>query len=215
MLRTILLSLSLICIAPVVQGQNNTRKAKKILNQVSKHYKGLKTLKANFELSITEPNSKKPVKKTGTLYLKGKKYRIDTEETDFICDSKTRWIHFKKSKEVQIDNYRPEEEELSPNNMFTIYESGFKYLWVESKSFSGKTADVIELVPKKDVETKEYTKIKLYIDAKAKQIIGYEIFMRGGSKTLCTVKDQEDNVEILDKTFTYTKIPGVKEIDLR
>lgn len=215
MLRTIILSLTLICAAPVVQGQSNVRKAKRILNQVSKHYKGLKTLKATFELSITDPNAKKPVKKSGTLFLKGKKYRIETEETDIICDSKTRWIHFKKSKEVQIDNYRPEDEEISPNNMFTIYESGFKYLWVESKTFNGKTADVIELVPKKDVEMKEYTKIKLYINAKAKQIIGYEIFMRGGSKTLCTVKDQEDNLEIADKKFTYTKIPGVKEIDLR
>ncbi len=99
--------------------------------------------------------------------------------------------------------------------MFTIYESGFKYLWMESKSFNGKTADVIELVPKENVEMKEYTKIKLFIDSKAKQIIGYEIFMRGGSKTLCTVKDQENNLEIPDKTFTYTKIAGVKEVDLR
>ncbi|TNE79475.1 MAG: outer membrane lipoprotein carrier protein LolA [Bacteroidetes bacterium] len=213
MLRTIILSLSLICLAPVAQGQANVRKAKKILNQVSKHYKGLKTLKATFDLTITDPNAKKPVKKEGTLFLKGKKYRIETDETDIICDSKTRWIHFKKSKEVQIDNYRPEDEEISPNNMFTIYESGFKYLWVESKTFNGKTADVIELVPKTDVEMKEYTKIKLYVNAK--QIIGYEIFMRGGSKTLCTVKTQVDNLEIPDKTFTYTKIAGVKEIDLR
>ena len=212
-----ILALSFVLITAVSYGQDNVRKAQKILNQVSRSYKNLKTLKATFELHITEPGSKKPSIEKGTLYLKDDNFKVEMATVDIICNGKTQWYYMKDVNEVQITNFNPDEREITPNNIFTMYDKGFKYVWVEEKNENGRMVDIIELAPKDNVERKEYTKIKLSIDRVAKQILSSEIFFRSGRKMKYTITQQVRNINLAANFFDFdpsTKA-GIQVVDLR
>lgn len=216
MLRSIL-TFALILTMPLAYGQDNVRKAKKILNQVSKNYKQMKSLKATFDLSITEPGSSKPTKESGILYLKDKNFKVEMTDVDIICNGKTQWYYMKKLNEVQITDYNADDQEVSPSNIFTMYDKGFKYQWIEQKNIGGRMVDIIELVPKEKAETKEYTKIKLNIDSKAKQILSSEIFFRSGRKMKYSINQQIKNINLAANFFDFdpkTKA-GIQVVDLR
>jgi len=216
LIRTILI-LTLIASSTVSHGQEDVRKARRILRQVSKNYKRAKTLKAEFEISIKEPNAKKATKETGKLYLKGDQFKVELNDVDIICDGTTQWTYMKGLNEVQIVNYDPDEREISPRNILTMYDNGFKYIWTGSKTVNGRVIDMIELVPKDDQEKKMYTKIKLEIDSKAKHILSSEILFRSGRIMKYTIKQQVENINLKAGFFKFDvkKHPGCTVVDLR
>lgn len=212
-----LITCTFLLVSVVSFGQDNVRKANKILNQVSRSYKSAKTLKAVFELQIMEPGAKKPSTEKGTLYLKGNSFKVEMSTVDIICDGKTQWYYMKDVNEVQITNYDANAQEISPNNIFTMYDKGFKALWVEEKNVKGRMLDFIELVPKENQERKEYTKVKLTIDRKAKEITQSEILFRSGRNMKYLVTQQVRNINLAANFFSFdpkTK-PGIQVVDLR
>ncbi len=198
-----LFSLSLLIVGLGASAQNDVKKANKILNQVSKNYKSLKTLKATFEIQISEPGSKKPTIEKGTLYLKGSKFKVELAGSEIVCNGKTQWYWMKDVCEIQITNYNPSEQEISPSTIFTMYEKGFKYRWLEEKTENGKQVEIIELVPKEKQEKKEYTKIKLTIDKTKKEILSSEIFYRSGRIIKYKINEQTKNLSLADTFFEF------------
>lgn len=203
--------------ASSAQESAETRKAAKILNQVSKHYKTLKSLKTSFEIQITEPGAKKSSIEKGTLYLSGNKFKIELPDNEIVCNGKTQWFYMKGVNEVHISKYEPATDQITPNNIFTIYEKGFKYRWLEQKTEGANTVDIIELIPKDKQESKEYTKIKLTIDSKAKKILGSEIFYRSGRQMKYKLLDQVENIPVNDKFFEFdpNSKKGISVVDLQ
>lgn len=216
MLKSLFTS-ALILISVASFGQDNIRKATKILNQVSRSYKSAKSLKANFEMQILEPGSKKPTTEKGSLYIKGENFKVEMSTVDIICDGKTQWYYMKDVNEVQITHYDSKSQDISPNNIFTMYDKGFKSLWLEEKNVKGRMLDVIELVPKDNQERKEYTKVKLTIDRVAKEIVQSEIFFRSGRNMKYFVTQQVRNINLAANFFSFdpTKKPGIVVVDLR
>lgn len=198
-------------------AQDNVRKAHKILNQVSRSYKSLKSLKANFEMQISEPGAKKPSTEKGILYLKGDNFKVEMSTVEIICDGKTQWYYMKDVNEVQISNYDADAQDISPNTIFTMYDKGFKYLWIEERNEKGRMLDVIELVPKENQERKDYTKIKLTIDRVAKDIVQSEILFRSGRKMKYMISQQVRNINLAANFFSFypASKPGIVIIDLR
>lgn len=212
-----ILTISLILISCASFGQDNVLKARKILNQVSRSYKSLKTLKANFEMHLTEPGAKKSTIEKGTLYLKGNSFKVEMATVDIICNGKTQWYYMKDVNEVQITNFDANAQEISPNTIFTMYDKGYKYTWVEERNENGRMIDVIDLVPKENQAQKEYTKIKLNIDRSAKEILSSEIFFRSGRKMKYVITQQIRNINLAANFFDFdpnTK-KGIQIVDLR
>lgn len=212
-----LLTLTFILVSLTSFGQDNVRKANKILNQVSRNYKSLKSLKATFEMQVTEAGAKKPTTEKGTLYLKGNSFKIEMTTVDIICDGKTQWYYMKDVNEVQITNYDAKTQDISPNTIFTMWDKGFKSVWVSESNEKGKVLDMIELVPKENQEKKEYTKVKLAVERVAKDISQCEILFRSGRKMKYIVSQQVKNVTLSTNFFAFdpaTKA-GIQVVDLR
>lgn len=216
-MHRIILASALLLFSFVSFGQDNEKKAKQILNKVSKQYKSLKTLKANFDMEITEPGSTRPSTEKGLLYLRGNSFKLELSTIDIICDGKIQWYVMKDVNEVQISTYDPSGQEISPSTIFTLYEKGFKSIWVSEGTEQGKTVDNIELVPKNNQEKKEYTKIKLTIDREANQIIRSEILFRSGRKMKYTINQQVRNLNLANDFFSFdpSKKAGMVVVDLR
>jgi outer membrane lipoprotein carrier protein len=194
---------------------NQDQKAAKILNDVSRTYKSYKTIKAKFSLSISAKNSKTPVVQKGTLYLKGKKFRIDMDGQMIFCDGKKMWTYFSDgSNEVQITNYDPKKQDINPSEIFTIYKKGFIYRYSGEVVRNGKKVQKIELTP--EDKSKSFFKVKLSIDKMAHKIMDMTIYSKNGSHTNYNITSFAPNVPIADKFFKFNKknYPGVIVIDL-
>lgn len=216
MKKVVLLLLVALGYVHTVNAQTDA-KAKTILNDVSKKYRSYNIVKADFSLLIENKQANAKDTQQGTLYVKANanKYKISMTGQDMISDGKTLWTYLKEEKEVQVTNVNASEEALNPAKIFTIYESGFKYLYTGDKKVGAKVYQIIDLTPT-DIN-KSYFKIRLTIDKLAKQISSALIFEKNGNKYTYNVKAFVGNAKVPESIFTFDakKFPGVEVVDLR
>ncbi|MEO6833309.1 MAG: outer membrane lipoprotein carrier protein LolA [Chitinophagaceae bacterium] len=190
-------------------------KAKGILESASKKMSSLKTLKANFTLKLLGKTGNVRETQKGTMMMKGNKYRISLAKQEIICDGKTVWTLMKDAKEVQVSNYNPEEQSISPTKLFTnFYDKEYNYHYVGSKKIAGKPCDVIEMTPKSS--SKQFSKVELAFD-KNSTIAGGTISEKNGNQYAYEVSGFSTNPPIAESQFAYDAKahPGVELVDLR
>ena len=107
-------------------------------------------------------------------------------------------------------------EEINPSNIFTMYESGFKYQFLkEEKQKTGAIHQIIKLFP---LETKKrnYHTVVLTIDKNKMQIVSIKILGKDGNDTSYQVKKFLANSKVEDSAFAYNikNYVGYEEIDL-
>lgn len=197
-------------------------KAKAILDEVAAKTKAYTSIKTEFsnvtEKQVTNTESKVTETQSGTLQLKGEKFKLEIKGQVIFCDSKTQWTYIKESNEVQI-NSAPDPkatDNINPVNIFTLYEKGYKYKYDKEDVVAGTKVDIVDLFPL-NPDKKAYHTIKLTIDKVKKQIISVKILNKNGTTNTITVKNFVTNSEMPDTTFTFNKADykGVEVVDLR
>lgn len=208
------------CFFSVSYSQNSgtSNKAKTILDNVSSKTKSYSTIKVGFTfIHETKESTGKVDKTNGTLQLKGQKYQLSLLGNTLYCDGTTLWTHMIEEKEVTIANIEGHKDEIfNPAKMLTIYETGFKYKFIQERFDQGRALYVIDLFPK-DVEKSEYTKVRLYINKDKSQIWKIEYFAKDQNKYTIIVNSFETNTAMGDSIFKFdkTKFPGVTITDER
>jgi outer membrane lipoprotein-sorting protein len=211
---------NLICItvfflsAAHVFAQQNDPKAIAILDGVSKKYKSYKAVQADFTITIASPNNTKDVQ-SGTLYVKGNKYKLVLSKQEVTSDDQTVWTYIKAANEVQINDADHDESTITPSDIFTIYEKNFFYAYTGDQKDNGKTLQAIELTP--NDKTKPYSKVKLLVDQASQNIESATVYDKNGNQYTYTIKKLTPNPAVDDSFFAFdTKAhPGVKVEDLR
>jgi outer membrane lipoprotein carrier protein len=193
----------------------NDPKAKTILESASNKINSLSSVKANFTLSLLGANGKVKEKKSGTFLMKGNKYRINISGQEIICDGKTIWTYVKETNEVQISDFNPNDQSISPSKLFTnFYDKEYNYKYSGQKTISGKTCDVINMSPSD--KSKNIRNVELHID-KTNTLTGGLITEKNGNQFIYSISGFTSNVTVADNTFTFDskKYPGVEVVDLR
>jgi outer membrane lipoprotein carrier protein len=186
-------------------------KAKAILDGVSANLKTLKSLKANFSLSV----SKTKEKKVGTVSMKGTKYFINMGTQEMYCDAKTIYTYNKTANEVTINDIDPSENTLSPTKLFTnFYDKEFSSRFISEKKVGTSTVATIMLTPTK---ARQFTKVELTVDVTKKIITGGKVYEKNGNIMSYTISGFTSNPAIADNVFTWDakKHPKVEVVDLR
>jgi len=197
-------------------------KAKGILDEVAAKTKTYTSIKTEFisvmEKQITNKESKVTETQSGTLQLKGTKYKLEFKGQTIFCDGKSQWTYIKESNEVQINNAPDPKatDNINPVNIFTLYEKGYKYKYEKEDEVNGAKVDIVNLYPL-DPDKKSYHTIILTIDRTKKQIIAVKILNKNGTSNTITVKNFTTNSEMADTLFTFNKADykGVEVVDLR
>jgi len=194
---------------------NSDKAASQILEKVSKNYKSYKTIKASFKIKIFNKQDKTSQSEKGTLYVKGKKFRVEMDGQEIYCDGKTMWTYLKDANEVQISNYNPKNSDINPSEIFTVYEKGFLSKFIGEGKKGNVVTEQIELTPTD--KKKPFFKVKLTIDKVAKKIIDMTVMNKNGMESLYEITGFSPNVTMADEFFKFDKKskPGVVEIDLR
>lgn len=188
--------------------------ANRILSKVSRTYQTYKSIKAGFSITINNNQSNTKIKQNGTLYLKGKKFRINLTDQEIYCDGKTMWTYFKEENEVQITKYDPNDQEINPSEIFTIYQKGFNYKYAGESMRNGKTVQKIEMTPQN--RNKPYFKVKLSIDKATNKIVSMDVLNKNGVNSTYNITSFSANLTMNDGFFKFDQRskPGVTVIDL-
>lgn len=215
MKKIILSSLAVLFTSVSLFAQGDAQ-AKAILDKASAKIKTLKSLKANFSITITGAKNAKPQTKKGTVNMKGSKYYITLSGQEIFCDNKTIWTYMKESNEVQINSFDPNENTFTPSKLFTnFYDKEYAYKYAGTQVLNGKKVDVILLTPLN--KAKQYTKIELMIDQAQQVVAGGKMYEKNGNVYAYSVTGYTPNPTLADNIFVYDakKHPGVEVIDLR
>ncbi len=190
-------------------------KALEILEAMSKKYKAIPSFEANFTSTMTNETEKVNEEFKGKFVVKGDKFRMTLPGQEVINNGTTVWTYLPESKEVNIDNYDPNSEDVNPSKIYQIYKKGFKYLYLQDKSENGVLCEEVDLVPEK--KDAQFFKIKMFIGKKDKSIQSFVMFDKSGSKYKYTITKFNPAAKVDDATFTFDpkKYPGVEVVDLR
>jgi outer membrane lipoprotein-sorting protein len=190
-------------------------KSGEILKKVSKTYKSYKTVKAGFTIEIKSKQSSRKSVQKGTIFIKGKRFKVDMAGQEIYCDGKTVWTYLEGANEVQISKFDESQMEVSPSNIFTIYEKGFLHKFTGTSLEGGVKYSKIELTPVD--KKKPFFKVKLKIDERNNKISSMKILAKNGTTTTYKITSFEGNLPINDSFFKFDpkRKPGVTEIDLR
>ena len=190
--------------------------AKKILDNVSTKFKTFKTVSAKFNLKIENATGKVQGSKTGTVSLKGSKYRVSVTGQEIFFDGNTISTYDKANNEVQITQFDPSASTITPQKLFTnFYDKDFLYKLNGESRMAGKTLQEIELTPID--KTKPFFKVLVYIDKRSQTITSTKVYEKNGNRYTYSVSSMKTNLPIADDLFVFnaSKYPKVEVVDLR
>lgn len=185
-------------------------KAEKILKDLSANTKSYSYMDVDFDFNFINTSQDINESQKGNIKINQNKFRLDLNQQLIISDDSIQWIYLKESNELQIMEYDSQDEMISPNKLFTIYENGYKSQYIELK----ENNHIIDLFP---IESNEFKNIQLHIDQDKIQLKKIILFDKnGGSFSYLITKFITDN-EIDENSFRFNKAnyPDLEIIDLR
>ena len=214
-----LLNLSFTAICVLIIGGFQSRQdpmAEEILNAVGKKHKNMPGFSAKFSHD-SETNSGKVVGNVkGEIRVSKSKYVLTSGTTTLFCDGKTVWSADKKIKEVNVSDYDPEPDDITPEKMYTFYKKGYKYIFMGEVKVKGKIWQTIDLEPENI--KKEVVKIRLFIDKTTRSITKWIVFERGSNDREVFEIEEFKVLKTLNSSefeFNKKQFPGYKIVDLR
>lgn len=198
------------------QGQNDPD-AKKLLDAVTAKFKTFKSVQAKFTLKIESAAGKTLGSKSGTLYMKGAKYRVSITGQEIYSDGVNVSTYDASSKELTITKIDPTSNTLTPQKIFAddSYDKEYLYKMNDDKVIAGKTIQEVELTPLD--KTKPFFKVIIDIDKATKTIKSTEIFEKTGERYTYSVSNMNATTMVPDDIFVFdaSKFPGTDVVDLR
>jgi outer membrane lipoprotein carrier protein len=171
----------------------NDPEAKKVLDAVSTKFKTFSSVQAGFSYKVENASGKALSSKTGTILMKGTKYKISFGGNEIYSDGKTVWNFDKGSNEVTISNLDASGSTITPQKLFTnFYDNDFLYILNGEKKAGTKTLQEIEMTPTD--KSKPFNKVYLLVDKTAKTIYSTRVLENGGNRYTYTVSSMKTNV---------------------
>ncbi len=203
----------LICGVINIGFAQKDKQALEVLDNLSQKYKKMNGFNASFEYILDNQDEDLNEALSGTILVKGKKYKLDMGSQIIYNDNQSVWTYIPDAEEVNVSEYDPEDQQISLSNIFEIYKSGFKYLI--NGDVSTDTDVAVDLVPE-DVST-TYFKIRMTINKASNELKSFRLFEKSGNRYLYKVVKFEELKSVSDREFRFDEkaFPSVEVIDFR
>ena len=181
-----------------------------ILKQLSSNTRSYIYMDVDFDFIFLNTSQEINENQKGNIKINKNKFRLDLNEQIIISNDSTQWIYLKESNELQIMEYDSQDEMLSPNKLFTIYENGYKNQYVELK----ENNHIIDLFP---VESNEFKNIQLHIEKEKIQLTKIILFDKNGGSFTYSITRFETNIDFDKNLFKFNTedYKDLEVIDLR
>ncbi|MFZ4457292.1 MAG: LolA family protein [Bacteroidales bacterium] len=213
-LRTIF-SLFIFSISFTLFAVQQNQKGVQILDKARETYEKAGSVSAEFSVTIFQKS--KPVStQSGSIKMKGSKFRVMTDEAEVWFDGKNQWVLPIGTEEVSLS--APSETELdavNPSSLFQIYNKGFRCNFAGLKVVNGKSVNIIDLIPIKPKQGID--KITLNIDEKSSILSLIFIQNKNGNHQKINITNYKSGLNYNDNLFVFNKkqYPNVEFVDVR
>lgn len=191
-------------------------KAKTVLDGMSQKYQSMKGFTASFDYTFQDGGGPGD-RQTGEIAVSGEKYRLKLPDQEIFNDGKTVWTFIQTDtyKEVTVNDVAQMEGELTPSNIYKMYQAGFNYKLLADKTYQGKAVNVVELTALK--ANAPFKQVKLMVDKATKDLLGWEMFDGQGGVFSYSFKNLKAAPSLPATYFVFDskKYPGIEVIDLR
>ena len=189
-------------------GQDD--KANDILKQLSENTRSYETMDVDFDFNFVNLSQDINEAQKGNIKIHKNKFRLNLNQQLIISDDSTQWIFLKESNELQIMEYDSEDDMLSPNKLFTIYENGYKSNYVETT----ESNHIIDLFP---IESNEFKNIQIQVDINKIQLKKIILFDKNGGSFSYVITRFETNNDLASELFKFNveDYNDIEIIDLR
>tara|TARA_X000000368_G_scaffold250603_1_gene197972 strand:+ start:428 stop:1051 length:624 start_codon:yes stop_codon:yes gene_type:complete len=185
-------------------------KAEKILKDLSANTKSYIYMDVDFDFNFINTSQDINESQKGNIKINQNKFRLDLNQQLIISDDSIQWIYLKESNELQIMEYDSQDDMISPNKLFTIYENGYKSQYIELKEKN----HIIDLFP---IESNEFKNIQLHIDQDKIQLKKIILFDKNGGSFSYLITKFITDKEIDENAFRFNEAnyTDLEIIDLR
>ena len=214
---TLLIALTSLVAAAQTEAHGYDPEAGKILKELAKKYKSYTTMQASITYKMINKDADIDQSQDIKIKLEGNKFRMDMEGLGLIlCNGTDIWNLNLEDEEGSINTYEPsEEDEITPTNVFTMYEKGFFYIVGEEFKIDNKNYLSIDLAP--EDKTKDYFKIRMFVDPNEKYVKRMRVFAKDGTHFIYDVDSFQNNNKFDANTFEFSasEFPNIEIEDLR
>jgi len=180
----------------------NDPEAVKILNKVSDQLNSHKNIYAEFKYMLTNKKAGVKQETKGKITIQGNKFYANYMGIDDIYDGQKRYQIIHENEEVNISNHK-EDDEFTPNKIFTFYKKGYRQLKDIKQKIKGRNIQYIKLIPKDSNSPEDY--ILLGIDTKTYNIHNAIIMEKNGSVINLDITKFQTNQVLPEKLFKFDK----------
>lgn len=190
-------------------------KAKKILDAMSTKYQSIPSFSANITYTLENKEDDIYESFEGEIGIKGEKFRLVAIEQEIIINDGNVWTYLVDENEVNIDTFDPEEDDVTPSNIYNLYKSGYKYMLFGEKTIDGENYDIVDMSPE-DKES-DYFRIRLVISKNNKVLRRFTLFAKSGNHYIYDITEFNSKANLPDSYFVFdiNKHKDVEVIDLR
>lgn len=200
------------CLVSVNMAQTTNEKkdpeAKKILDKSKAKFQSLKSFKADFTQKMESKTGYNETIK-GSIKVKGDKFRVKMGDQEILVNGVKTWTVLHDDCETNESGYDSNEESvMKPSEIATMYEKGYKYIYMGDQVIDGVVCYSIDLEPDVSAEERgktQVTKIRIYINKSTNIIKRWKIYERNGNKYTYSLDKFVPNITISDSDFEYTK----------
>lgn len=193
----------------------NVGEAKALLDKLSEKTKSYETVEVAFSFLVTNKEQDIREERKGKLKMKGEKYVLEMDSLFIVCNGKQVTSYSREMNEAQVIPVDElDEDALTPESMFTIYEEGFKSRIREEKVEDGRKITVVDLYPLEPKE-KDYTIVRLDIDEEKMRITRAVVIGKNGTLYSYTIHQFKPNGPLSEAEFEFNEsdFPGVTVIE--
>lgn len=197
------------------ESSESDEQAVAILEKVSETFKSIDALKADFTMTVDIPDTDDDEFQEGTVYISGDSYKLQLEGHQIITDNNTLWTYLEEVNEVQVSYYEPDENTITPSQIFTIYEQDFSAFYIDKEKLGKKSYQQIDLTPR-DKE-KPYFKIKIWVNEVSNFIDKAVVLDKNGNKYIYEINALDKEVKLGEGFFSFdtSLYEDIEVIDLR
>ncbi len=199
----------------LIYAQQSTE-ARALLDNTYRSFEASKGIRLTFRAATIGSDGSEQMSMNGTAFIRGNKFRLETNEMDIWFDGATQWVLMKEVNEVNISNPTAEEiTSVSPLALLGIYRNGYILSAPKEKIHNGKSLAMIRMLPA--VGTSVYSEVDALIDSNKQTLVQVTLTLRNGTKQRITITDYNANHNYSDTEFRFdkTRYPNVEIIDLR
>lgn len=173
--------------------------ARNILDNMSEKYQTIHSFTA--DISYTLENEDFSDSFEAEIGMKGDAFRLTAENQEIIINNNTSWTYLTDENEVNISDYDPDSEEVSPSNIYNLYKSGYKYMVFGEETLKGKACNVVDLSPEE--KDSDYFRIRLYIGKTDSILRKFVMYEKSGNRYIYDITNFNSNVNLPDSFFIF------------